>query len=388
MKTLVPILIIVMNLIIGCERNKQSSEDFIIIDVMKKYPKKELILQDFMDVEYIQLDTSREFVTMAYLQAIGKDMIIVRNRNRSSDGDIFIFDKKGKGIRKINHQGASPEEYSFLLGITLDEENSELFINDHYACKIFVYDLFGKFKRSFEHKKDIHYDQIHNFDQSHLICHDGSNRFREESRNLFLIISKQDGSVIKEIQIPFEKKKTNMVRDEVKQMVALPRNEEFIPIHDNWLLVEPSSDTIYRFLPNYNMIPFIARTPSIQSMDKEVFLFPGVCTDHYYFMQVVKKEYDFEKDTGFPRTDLMYDRLENAIYECEVYNADFSNKEPINMSYGIMVINNEIAFVHKLEAPDLIEAYEQGKLKGKLKEIAATLEEEANPVIMIAKYKK
>jgi hypothetical protein len=42
----------------------------------------------------------------------------------------------------------------------------------------------------------------------------------------------------------------------------------------------------------------------------------------------------------------------------------------------------------KLEADELIEAYEKGQLKGKLKEIAAGLDEDSNPVIMLAKYKK
>ena len=37
---------------------------------------------------------------------------------------------------------------------------------------------------------------------------------------------------------------------------------------------------------------------------------------------------------------------------------------------------------------DYTEAYEKGQLKGRLKEIAATLDEEANPVIMLIKHKK
>ena len=44
--------------------------------------------------------------------------------------------------------------------------------------------------------------------------------------------------------------------------------------------------------------------------------------------------------------------------------------------------------VLSLEASDLTEAYEKGQLKGRLKEIAATLDEEANPVIMLIKHKK
>ena len=42
----------------GCGGNKQSEDDLITVDVTAQYPKKELILQDFMDVEYIPLETT------------------------------------------------------------------------------------------------------------------------------------------------------------------------------------------------------------------------------------------------------------------------------------------------------------------------------------------
>jgi hypothetical protein len=50
--------------------------------------------------------------------------------------------------------------------------------------------------------------------------------------------------------------------------------------------------------------------------------------------------------------------------------------------------NDEIVFWQKLEAFELVEAYKEGKLKGKLKKVAATLDEEDNPMIMIKKQKK
>jgi hypothetical protein len=58
--------------------------------------------------------------------------------------------------------------------------------------------------------------------------------------------------------------------------------------------------------------------------------------------------------------------------------------------HGILkIINNDgIAFIKKLEANELVEAYRKGKLKGRLNEIAAGLNEESNPVIMVAKYKE
>ena len=50
-------------------------------------------------------------------------------------------------------------------------------------------------------------------------------------------------------------------------------------------------------------------------------------------------------------------------------------------------LGNKIATWQNLEAYKLVDAYKKGQLKGKLKEIAATLDEESNPVIMLIKYK-
>ncbi len=386
-------ILFVMSGFIGCNQPKPKSEDFITVDVTATYPKKELILQDFMDVEYIPLESTDSFITMAHVQDIGEDVIILRNRNRSSDGNIFIFDKKGKGLRKINRQGPGDEEYTFLLKAFLDEDNNELFVNDHRASKMSVYELFGQFKRSFKHKEGSIFDPVYNFDKNNLICLDYISDFEEEPKNRFFIVSKQDGRITKEIQIPYKVKKSTVltVTDEAKGVTIsnATRNEELIPYFGDWLLVDPSSDTIYKSALDFSLTPFIVRTPSIQSMIPEIFLFPGVFTDRYYFLQTVKKEYDFTTNSGFPRTDLVYDQQEKAIYEYTVLNADFSTKKLVNMVYEITLINDDgIAFVQRLEAPELIEANENGELKGKLKEIASTLDEESNPVLMLARYKK
>ena len=62
---------------VGCGTSStQEKEDLIVVDVSKDYPKKELILQDLFDVEYIPLETTDEFVTLGWLQAIGKDVLM------------------------------------------------------------------------------------------------------------------------------------------------------------------------------------------------------------------------------------------------------------------------------------------------------------------------
>jgi len=51
-----------------------------------------------MDVEYIALETTDEFITHGNVMDIGKKFIIVKNN--TNDGNIFIFDRKtGKQAR-------------------------------------------------------------------------------------------------------------------------------------------------------------------------------------------------------------------------------------------------------------------------------------------------
>ena len=51
------------------------------------------------------------------------------------------------------------------------------------------------------------YDRVFNLGSDYLICNDGDNLFTDEIKNIFYIISKQDGRLIKEIHIPYDKKK-------------------------------------------------------------------------------------------------------------------------------------------------------------------------------------
>ena len=76
--------------------NKQKADDYIIVDVTANYPKKEFTLQYLMDVEYIPLETTDTFTTQGVVKAIGKNLILITNRNM--DGDIFVY-KQTSGKR-------------------------------------------------------------------------------------------------------------------------------------------------------------------------------------------------------------------------------------------------------------------------------------------------
>jgi hypothetical protein len=121
-------------------------------------------------------------------------------------------------------------------------------------------------------------------------------------------------------------------------------------------------------------------------MNPEIFLFPGIITERYYFMEILNKDDKYDFRQGFPSSDLIYDKQEKKIFEYTVFNNDYSDKREHNMK--LRPVNDEIAFWQKIEAHELVEDYEKGVLKGRLKEIAASLDAEDNPVIMLVKNKK
>ena len=174
MKKVNSLLIATLFALAGCGDSKPPTENLITVDVTEKYPTKELILQDFMDVEYIPLETTDDFLCMGSLWGVGKNLIVATNFNQ--DGTIFLFDRKGKALRKINRKGEGVEEYVSNTWVLLDDEKGELFVNSGFEKKIYVYDLKGNFKRVLSTPKDLDLSlyQMYNFDSDNLLCNNQS----------------------------------------------------------------------------------------------------------------------------------------------------------------------------------------------------------------------
>ncbi|MFV0272030.1 MAG: 6-bladed beta-propeller [Macellibacteroides fermentans] len=390
MKNLIFILIIFQAILLSCVEGKQPADNVITVDVTKNnFPKKELIIQDFMNVEYIPLETTDEFINQGFVQEIGKEIILVINR--TDDGNIYVYDRTGKALRKINRKGQGGEEYTYITKIILDEDNNEILVHDHHIKKIYVYDLYGNFKRSFSYKENTKgwlYTDMSNYNKTNLICFDEYN----DKGRAFVLISKLDGSITKKIDISAKVLKLLMklqfdeANNRVNGMAPDPYNT-ILPFNGGMILLDVFSDTIYTFMPNKTLRPFIVRTPSVKSMDPEVVLILRLLSDRYYFMETVKNEFNFESNTGFSKTYLMYDNQERSLFRYTVYNGDFTIKKEMYMSL-LRPANDENESWQRLDAPQLVEAFQVGALKGRLKEIASALNEESNPVIMLIKPKK
>lgn len=381
-------LLLMLSVTIGCTFIPQQEKDLIVVDVTQSYDtKKELILQDFMDVEYIPLETNDEFVNQGWVQAIGENTILVANY--TNDGTLYVYDRSGKALRKINRKGQGAEEYTGILTLALDEENGEIFINNHYSKSILVYDLYGNFKRRISYKdglNDLFYTNIYNYDNQNLLC---CSDVGDDAP--FVLISKTNGSVVAEIPILSDNKKRMMLMKETdskggKRGVSPRLHRKVLVLNDQHLVCEVSSDTIFSLSSDLRITPFIVRTPAINTMDPHTCLTITLASDRYIFMETIKVEYDWDKERGFPRSFMVYDAEEKVLSGYTVYNGDYSTKKELYMNC-LVPGNKTVESTLMLPAHELVEAYNNGELMGQLKEIASTLNEESNPVIMLIKHK-
>ena len=360
-----------------------ETESLVTIDMGATYPKKTLVVQDFLDVEYVPLETNDEFVTQGYVRALGEKYIAVQNY--ANDGNIYLFDRHtGKALRRINRKGQGGEEYVNITDVVLDEAADELYINDTGSKRIQVYDMSGQYKRSLPYAEGCSYTSMFGYDEDYLIAYDLTIYGRAgESRDkpyYHVLISKQDGSVIG-IPIPFDKIKAPVVKS--GEMSVMGPAYTIIPNRGRWLLAETSTDTVYNYTRETGLKPFIVHIPTSRP---ERLLSIGTMTDRYYFLRSLKLEYDFTTWRGFPVTDWVYDTLDKKVYEVNVLNGDFTDESYVDLMQN-PVNGGRVAAYGLLSADGLVDAYQKGHLKeGPLKESAAKLEVEDNPVLMVMKY--
>ncbi len=384
MKTRSIIFICCSLLLLAACTKENSNTEIIQVDVSADYPEKELILQDLFEIEYVPLETTDEFVTHGMVEAVGNEVILVKNRGRNND--FFLFDRKtGKGLKHINRFGQGAEEYSQATSLLLDEQHKEIYVKDYPGRKLFVYDYDGKFKRQLHFADSSYYKELYDYDAEHLLAFKGYLPTVESEAAAYILISKHTGEVTETLSLPRGEAIQTPVFIE-GEIVAAPMFYLTGRYGDDWLLTRTSSDTIYRKGKGIN--PIIVRTPSIQTMNVQKYLFPHLFTEEYYFMSILEKGFNMKTMKSGPSTDIVYSTQDKQIYTYTLYNRDMADERPISLNVTMNVVLGSDIVVHKnLAADNLVDLLAKDKLSGRLKEIASTLKEDDNPVVMLIKEK-
>jgi len=386
MKRIVYFCVVLM--LIQCKSSTSKSEvrNLVEIDFSQKYPEKELYIQDIAKVEYIPLETNWNTIMKSdtRIDYVSDNYIVASN---TFDGDVFVFDGKGKSKFHFNNKGRSETKYNQISSIAFDEYAKEIFIADRFAThpKFLVYAEDGEFKRTLE-CSPIFQPQIYNFDNATLLAYD-ENRY---SSKPYLFISKKDGSIVDSLDFHLPIRLSNSFQTEVEfdgqkytanLYLRISNNRSY---GKNFLIGDLYSDTIYRLIPLKELQPVIVQKSSVQNTDPKIVIANRLITGKYIFLE--KAVLDFEIATAkkyFPITDLMYDFETGQLNEYKLINKDF---ESSNVSF-YETITPENTGIYILNVAELYKADEAGKIiKGNLRQLLITLDEWDNPIMVKIKF--
>lgn len=361
------------------------------IDTNKKYPFKEFILNDLADITYISIETNNDVLINNGINALShfsdKYIIIVNYKSY----DCYIFDRNGKIINFFNHKGQGPNEYLNITGITVDETKREIYIVDHpQKNRIMVYSFDGDFIRKLSLPAKTTIGTIHNFDNETLLCED--NNHRNGNKKPYFLISKQNGHIINELDIIFNKERISprfYQKTGEKGVMAIAYGyNPIIRFNEDFIIGDISHDTIYQYSKNKTLTPILVKTPSIYSQDPQIMVIPEFKTPKLFFLERTERKFNIKEKKGFEREKIIYDYNSGFFYKYVLKNKDYPNQNFYLNSGGYAYRAEKNTLCQFIPAEELIEANDNGELHGPLKEITKTLKIDDNPVLMIIKFKE
>lgn len=361
------------------------------IDTNKKYPFKEIILNDLADITYIPIETNDHVLINNGINALShfsdKYIIIVNYKSY----DCYIFDGNGKIINFFNHKGQGPNEYLNIIGITADEIKKEIYIVDHpQKHRILVYSFDGDFIRTLSLPSNTTIGSIHNFDNETLLCEDDN--YKNGNKKPYFLLSKQNGRIINELDIIFNKERISprfyQKTGEKGVMAVSYGYTPIIRFNDDFIIGDISQDTIYQYSKNKTLTPILVKTPSIYSQDPQMMVIPELKTPKLFFLERAERKFNFEERKGFDREKIVYDYQSGLFYKYVLKNKDYPNQIFYLNSGGYAYRKGKNTLCQFISAEELIEANDKGELHGTLKDITKTLKIDDNPVLMIIKFRE
>lgn len=112
-------------------------------------------------------------------------------------------------------------------------------------------------------------------------------------------------------------------------------------------------------------------------------------TSGFLILEYFQLKFDFSKPVqGFKTNELVYNYSKGEVYGLnQLTNRDFPGQSIGFNSAGHIDSPWRNAMFNLIPTERLLDAREEGKLSGPLKDIAAQMTEEDNPVLMVTRFK-
>lgn len=364
------LLTICQILLFSCTNKKQvktvdySQPTEIVLDETEA--KDSVKLTDIVeDYRFIPLETSEASLIGGVNKVRfydGKIFVLDMMKSRS----LFVFSDKGEFLYKIGRQGKGPGEFLLPMNFTFDKKKKEVIVVDGQRKQLLFYTVKGDFKRNLRLDYFVVGATVINNEMLALIA---------SGFDDYLILSDTLG-VKKKSFFPFKETGRRVMQDNPFQ--TFNDSIQLFRVFKVDTTYTYKRDTIYKLnkisISAYRKISYTEKGSSVidyhETGDQILLSIYNVRDKHYQVL--------ISKQTG-NKIYLKRGKLINDIY---YYNRGFYAKATTD--------NNE--FVASINPAGLLNAMEKlpegTKIESKMRDLVAEIDENSNPVLMVAKLKE
>ena len=396
------IYILPMLLITGCTSNTSHTEDKIpVLEIEKAFnSEKGAILSNYANnIDYIPLETNKESLMSS---TVLSDLHPLKERIyifTSSNKDVLCFDYNGKHIPFKLHKGRAENELTYPQNMIADEKN--VIINDGYNLKVF--DHQGNFIRK---SADLNKPEYLRFIHIHK-TEEGNYLFKgedvEKTSDYVYIVDMEGNVIAQNLILNYSASEVEKFKSRSGSSSKFSGKEAYMgsripprikPAGGKAYLIITNNDTLWTINEkNAELIPvYIANTGEYRNVGRRPVEYNDVIgqTDNLLVVKLLFSPVSYPNiDKKYIQSCFVHDKVTNSTYMLK-YDPKSNCVGFLNdLDGGIAVNPSAIAdgkMYQIVEAADFIEAAERTG-SAKMKEVAATLTEESNPVLIICELK-
>lgn len=372
---------------LGALAQNKTGKNVPEVDVTQAKRFAPLKVSEKATVEFIPLETNADFLldrVAGALINVTENYIVTVN---ITEGKLFVFSRQGKALHTFCRKGQGPEEFVYPIAVRVDEKSKEIFVLDYQ--KVQVYSLTGRYKRSLNIPENVKIGSMFNYDDKHLICYDNHNLDRQGEKvteQPFFLFSKKDGKITR-IPLTIQNRigqSMHIEREGKKMVVTMNNIAPMVKNGDEVVLSDMGSDVVYLYKKG-KVTPLLKRNPGTMDFNPRSAMGVVMKLGDIVWLREVKKE------VKGPRPDinmLTYDVATGEVNNLVLWDdVNFTNpysvqsrNERQELPYNCTAANFQPDYLKKLN--------EQGRLTGRLKELAEEMLEDDNPLLILYKLKE
>lgn len=383
----------------SCGGNKGAGDysDVPVIDWAQNCATKVIDLHDFADIEYVPLETNDScLIQYATQRAVSDSFIVVGD---GSQNRIHVFDRKGKHLRSFGRKGGGPEEFNYMYDVITDFDNGEVLVYDLKDNRFVRFGLDGKFRGVTNAQIEGKLDDVSNFDATYMIARDGKDLSLQplednNEPNRYILINKHTGEVKR---LPFAAEhpmgySMTWKMEGGATSLAFPISQVSSMGSGTALISDISKDTVYQYAEN-SLTPLFA----FKNVDRKSYVVPDLPTvafvagnnvfvDYMRVTEINQNGSEFDEDMTYM---YLFNKADGSLSKVDIKRPYLKDGGDNSQSLSRKSQSADgLTMTMSLQMEKLVEALDNDNLTDDVKALVEGRSEEANPVIMLIKFRK